>query len=153
MDNNGGSEDHNHHQLFVPSLDGHHADSGRLPSLLSNNNSTSHFDENLVKNHSDGASRDSQHLPTDTIVLVGSLIVMIFIGKPFFILNFASFYQFEIGALYKIGCIVLTRYLAKISRDGHSLASRKSLNTTDTIVLVGSLIVMILIYQFEFGAL
>ena len=87
LDNNGGSEDHNHHQLFVPSLDGHHADSGRLPSLLSNNNSTSHFDENLVKNHSDGASRDSQHLPTDTIVLVGSLIVMIFIGKQLFILS------------------------------------------------------------------
>ena len=84
LDNNGGSgEDHNHHQLFVPSLDGHHADSGRLPSLLSNNNSTSHFDENLVKNQADGASRDSQHLPTDTIVLVGSLIVMIFIGKIF----------------------------------------------------------------------
>ena len=89
LDNNGGSEDHNHHQLFVPSLDGHHADSGRLPSLLSNNNSTSHFDKNLVKNQPDGASRDSQHLPTDTIVLVGSLIVMIFIGKPFFILDFA----------------------------------------------------------------
>jgi hypothetical protein len=83
LDNNGGSEDHNHHQLFVPSLDGHHAGSGRLPSLLSNNNSTSHFDENLVENQADGASRDSQHLPTDTIVLVGSLIVMIFIGKQF----------------------------------------------------------------------
>jgi len=83
LDNNGGSEDHNHHQLFVPSLDGHHAGSGRLPSLLSNNNSTSHFDENLVKNQRDGAPRDSQHLPTDTIVLVGSLIVMIFIGLIF----------------------------------------------------------------------
>ena len=83
LDNNGGSEDHNHHQLFVPSLDGHHADSGRLPSLLSNNNSTSHFDENLVENQANGASRDSQHLPTDTIVLVGSLIVMIFIGLHF----------------------------------------------------------------------
>lgn len=83
LDNNGGSEDHNHHQLFVPNLHGHHADSGRLPSLLSNNNSTSHFDEHFVKNQADGASRDSQHLPTDTIVLVCSLIVMIFIGLIF----------------------------------------------------------------------
>jgi len=82
LDNNGGSEDHNHHHLFVPSLHGH-ADSGRLPSLLSNNNSTSHFDENLVENQADGAPRDKQHLPTDTIVLVGSLIVMIFIGLIF----------------------------------------------------------------------
>jgi len=38
---------------------------------------------NLVKNQRDGAPRDSQHLPTDTIVLVGSLIVMIFIGLIF----------------------------------------------------------------------
>ena len=111
MDNNGGSEDHNHHQLFVPSLDGHHADSGRLPSLLSNNNSTSHFDKNLVENQADGASRDSQHLPTDTIVLVGSLIVMIFIGKPFF----------------------LTKYLAKISRDGHSLPRVENPSTPPTL--------------------
>jgi len=83
LDNNGGSEDHNHHQLFVPSLHGHHADSSRLPGLLSNNNSTSYFDENLVENQAEGAPRDKQHLPTDTIVLVGSLIVMIFIGLIF----------------------------------------------------------------------
>jgi len=86
-------EDHNHHsQLFgVPSLhDQHEVVHGpRLPSL----NSTSHFDENLAAENPDLANSRDGHtelaetagksLNTDTIVLVGSLIVMIFIGLIF----------------------------------------------------------------------
>ena len=87
LDNNGGSgEDHNHHQLFVPSAIQPGHPGGRLPSL--NSSESSHFDDkNLAVDEvgsRDGhslAEEGGKSLNTDTIVLVGSLIVMILIGN------------------------------------------------------------------------